>query len=310
MSPEANAMPESMMQPQLTEPRVIPPVRLLYWAIRRELWEYRAIYLAPIAAAGLCLLGFLVSSLTLPYRMRALILLDPAKQRELIHTPHALAAALIMGTGFIVGVFYSLDALYGERRDRSILFWKSLPVSDLITVFSKITVPLVIIPLLTFVITMVTQFIMLLAGSAILAGSGMSAAPLWAQSSFFHFSGMLFYHVMTIHGIWYAPIYAWLLLVSAWAPRAPFVWAFLPPFVIAGVEKVAFNTSNFLNLLSARVTGSGIETIRARGGASGDPMAEIVPAHFFTEPGLWIGLLIAAALLLAAARVRRYRGPV
>lgn len=310
MSTQANAMPESTMQPQVTEPAVIPPVRRVYWAIRRELWEHRAIYIAPIAAAGLSLFGILISGLTLPYRMRAIMLLDPAKQRAALHTPHTLAAALIMGTGFIVGIFYSLDALYGERRDRSILFWKSLPVSDLITVFSKITVPLFIIPLLTFVITIVTQFVMLVVSSAILAGSGMSAAPLWTQSSFFHFSGNLFYHVMTVHGLWYAPIYAWLLLVSAWAPRAPFVWAFLPPFVIGGVEKLAFNTSYFLNFLGNRVTGSGIDTMRAPGGASGDPMAELVPTHFFTEPGLWIGLLVAAALLFAAARVRRYRGPV
>ena len=310
MNDQANAIPESSVQPQAMRPAVISPTWLFYWAIRRELWEHRAIYVAPIAAAGLCLFGFLVSSLTLSYRMRAIMVLDPAKQRAALHTPHALAAALIMGTGFIVGIFYTLDALYGERRDRSILFWKSLPVSDLIIVLLKITVPLFIIPLLTFVVTIATQFTMLVVSSVVVAGSGMSAAPLWTQSSFFHFSVILFYHVMTIHGLWYAPIYAWMLLVSAWAPRAPFVWAFLPPFVIWGVEKVAFNTSYFLNLLEARVTGSGIDTITARGSAAGDPMGELVPAHFFTEPGLWIGLLVAAGLLFAAARVRRYRGPV
>ena len=63
-----------------------------------------------------------------------------------------------MGTTFIVGIFYCLDALYGERRDRSILFWKSLPVSDLTTVLSKASIPLVVLPLLAFAITVVTQF--------------------------------------------------------------------------------------------------------------------------------------------------------
>src|SRR5206468_1032087 len=82
--------------------------------------------------------------------------------------------------------------------------------------------------------------------SAILAGSGVNIGTLWAEASFFHVSLVLLYHLLTVHGVWYAPLYGWLLLVSALAPRAPFIWAFLPPFVICGVEKIAFNTSHFL----------------------------------------------------------------
>src|SRR6266704_6630884 len=108
--------------------------------------------------------------------------LDQAHQ--VLDIPYELAAALIMGTAFIVGIFYSLDALYGERRDRSILFWKSLPVSDLTTVLAKLTVPLFVLPLLSFAITVVTQLIMLLVSSAILLGSGLKIATLWTQVSF------------------------------------------------------------------------------------------------------------------------------
>jgi ABC-2 type transport system permease protein len=138
-----------------------------------------------------------------------------------------------MGTAFIVGIFYSVDALYGERRDRGILFWKSLPVSDLTAVLSKLTVPLVVLPLLSFAITVATQFAMLLLSSVMLLGSGVNIATLWTEASFFHVSLVLLYHLLTVHGLWYAPIYGWLLLVSAWAPRAPLIWAFLPPFVSA-----------------------------------------------------------------------------
>src|SRR5205085_5805305 len=152
-------------------------------------------------------------------------------------------------TAFIVGVFYSLDALYGERRDRSILFWKSLPVSDLTTVLSKLAIPLAILPLLSFVITIATQLIMLLLSIAMLVGSGVNIATLLIQMPFLHVSLVLLYHLVTVHGLWYAPLYGWLLLVSACAPRAPFIWAFLPPFVIWGVEKLAFNTSYFLAML-------------------------------------------------------------
>src|SRR6202040_2666068 len=205
------------------------------------------------AVAGLILFGFLISTIHLPAKMRAALALDPMQQRELMEQPFNFAALLIMGTTLIVAVFYCLDALHGERRDRSILFWKSLPVSDLTTVLSKFAIPLVILPLLSFAIAVVTQFVMLLLSSATLLGSGLSVGTLGARMSFFHMSLMLLYHILTVHGLWYAPIYGWLLLVSAWAPRAPFIWAFLPPFVIWGVEKIAFNTSHFLGMLQYRL---------------------------------------------------------
>ena len=107
-----------------------------------------------------------------------------------------MAAGLIMLTGIVVGVFYCLDALHGERRDRSILFWKSLPVSDLTTVLAKASIPLVILPLLTFAITVATQWLMLLISSAVLLVSGQSVATLWTQLSFLRRSWLLLYHLL------------------------------------------------------------------------------------------------------------------
>jgi ABC-2 type transport system permease protein len=217
-----------------------------------------------------------------------------------------MSAALIMGTALIVGIFYSLDALYGERRDRSILFWKSLPVSDLTTVLSKLAIPLVIIPVLSYAITVVTQFIMLLLSSAMLLGSGANIAAMWTQESFFHSSLDLFYHMLTVHGLWYAPLYGWLFLVSGWAPRAPLIWAVLPPFVICGVEKIAFNTTYFLSLLKVRLMGPPDPEMPR----NADFMSTLIPHHFFDQPGLWGGLAVAAVLLAIAVLMRRYRGPI
>jgi ABC-2 type transport system permease protein len=115
------------------------------------------------------------------------------------------------------------------------------------------------------------------------------------------------YHLVTVHGLWYAPLYAWLLLVSAWAPRAPFMWALLPPFVICGVEKLAFNTSYFLNLLQYRFMGS--RSMQSHDHAQ-DFMASLLPHHFFSNPDLWTGLVVAAVFLFAAVRMRRSRGPI
>ena len=308
MNTQSNAVPESSFQSQGLAPAIVAAIRPLYWSIRRELWENRSIYIAPLAAGAVFLLGFVVNMVTLRRRIHGVWPPDPAQQHHVLATRYELAAALIMGTALIVGIFYSLDALYGERRDRSILFWKSLPVSDLTTVLSKITIPLVILPLLSFAITVATQFIMLLLSSAILAGSGVNIGTLWAEASFFHVSLVLLYHLLTVHGVWYAPLYGWLLLVSALAPRAPFIWAFLPPFVICGVEKIAFNTSHFLALLQYRLLGPG--GAMAPDNHPKDFMATLIPEHFFSTPGLWTGLVVAAVFLFAAVRLRRYRGPI
>ena len=303
MNPQSKAMTGPSIQSQGT----VSATRAVYWSIRRELWENRSIYIGPLVAAVLFSFGFVINMVATRHRIGALPL-DAAQQHDLLAQKYELSAALIMGTAFIVGIFYSLEALYGERRDRSILFWKSLPVSDLIAVLSKLTIPLVILPLLSFAISLATQFIMLLLSSAILAGSGVNIAALWAEVSFFHVSLVLLYHLLTVHGLWYAPLYGWLLLVSAWARRAPFVWAFLPPFVICGVEKIAFNTSHFVALLQDRLLGPGGSM--AAHNHQKDFMTTLIPDRFFSTPGLWIGLVVAAAFLAAAVRLRRCQGPI
>jgi ABC-2 type transport system permease protein len=311
MNTRTNAIPETPLEAQVLAPAEIPEARRLYWALRRELWENRSIYIAPASLAALFLFGFLISTIRLPGKMRAALALDPGRQHELIVQPYLIAAGLMMLTTLVVGVFYCLDALYGERRDRSVLFWKSLPVSDLTTVLSKAITPVVILPLVTFAITVVTQWIMLLVSTAVLLASGLSVTPLWAHASLIQGWLMLLYHLLTVHGLWYAPIYGWLLLVSAWARRAPFLWAGLPLLAIGVVEKIAFNTSHFGRMLANRMMGGG-------GGAedfmmgylSMDPLMHFRPGEFLISPGLWIGLAVAAAFLAAAVRLRRYRDPI
>jgi len=297
MNTQSNAAPESWVQSSGFANSVVAATRPVYWSVRRELWENRSVYIAPLVAAALFLFGFVISTIRIRLHKEALW----SKGQ------YELAPALIMGIALIVGIFYCLDALYSERRDRSILFWKSLPVSDVTAVIAKLAIPILILPLLSFVITVATQFIMLVLSSAIFAGSGVNIAALWTEASFFRVSVVWLYHLLTVHGLWYAPLYGWLLLVSAWAPRAPFIWAFLPPFVIYGVEKIAFNTSYFLNLLQYRLLGpgNGMATEHQQ-----DFTATLIPHHFLSTPGLWTGLAVAAVFLFATVRLRRSHGPI
>jgi ABC-2 type transport system permease protein len=321
MNTHSNAMPDSpsesrtnespMNDSQTISPAVIPASQRMYWTVRRELWEYRSLYVAPLAVAALFLVGFLIGAIHLPSRMRLASTLNPMQQRELIEQPYTFAALLIMATTFIVAVFYSLDALHGERRDRSILFWKSMPVSDLTTVLSKASIPILVLPLITFAIIVATQWIMLLLSTAILLGNGMSVAMLWTSLSVVPMWLMLLYHLVAIHGLWYAPIYGWLLLVSGWARRAAFLWAGLPLLAIGVVEKIAFNTSHFAALLQYRLMGAPDSvSSTVPGDVMMDPLTLATLGNFLTRPGLWFGLAITAAFLAVAIRLRRYQGPI
>jgi ABC-2 type transport system permease protein len=288
-------------------PVVIPASRLLYWSVRRELWENRAIYLAPLAVAALFVVGFLISAIHPPPQMRDAMALDPMRHQELVQQPYTFAAFFLMAISFIVAVFYCLDALYGERRDRSILFWKSLPVSDLITVLAKAIIPVLIVPLVTFAVTLVAQLIMLLLSSAVMLARGQSVVTLWSHLPLFQMSLMLLFHLVAIHGLQFAPIYSWMLLVSGWARRAPLLWAVLPPLAIGVAEKVAFNTHHFASLLGY-LFGGGPEI--TTGKMAMLPLTAHDLGQFLTYPGLWIGLAIAATFLAAAVRLRRYREPI
>src|SRR5207244_4236286 len=186
-----------------------------------------------------------------PERRRNALLLDEAHRRAAIELPYNVVAMVLIATAFIVGFFYCLDALYGERRDRSILFWKSLPVSDITTLLSKAIIPLAILPAVVFTIIFVTQFLMLLLSSAVLAPSGLTSTT-WANFNLLRESVVLLYGLIVI-ALWHAPLYGWALLVSGIARRATFLWAVMPPLVIAVFEKITFNTSYFWSLLKHRL---------------------------------------------------------
>jgi ABC-2 type transport system permease protein len=313
MNTESNAANPGVIEPGYN-PAPISPTRPFFWSVQRELWENHSIYLAPLIAAGVVLFGSLLTAYRLPQLRRNALALEPNRMRAAIETPYDMAAMMIMFTAFIVAVFYCLDALHGERRDRSILFWKSLPVSDFTTVLSKAFIPLVILPLFTFAVIIVTQFMMLLISTVALLPSGL-AGTTWKLLPWFQLSIVLLYAIVTM-ALWHAPVFAWLLLVSGWARRATFLWALLPWLAIAAIEKIAFNTAYFAQMLGRRVGGSFEAAFVVTKYPKGshypivDRLTQLDPLGFLSSPGLWIGLVIAAAFVVAAIRLRRYRGPL
>jgi ABC-2 type transport system permease protein len=317
VTPQANALPTSLPDTALAAAptRRISEASRLFWSIRRELWENRSIYIAPLSVAALIVLGFLYSII----RMPAGILISSTVNNNGVVTqsthgidpviPYTIAAALIMATTILVGIFYCLDALYSERRDRSILFWKSLPISDLTIVLSKAAIPLVLLPLLTWAIAVATQSLMLLINVAVFHARGIDTTALHTGLPLTQNSIMLLYHLVAIHALWYAPIWCWFLLVSAWARRTPLLWATLPPLALGVLEVIAVHSTHVFDFLKYRLHGPEGSDLAAPH-TMGSMAMQISPAHFLATPGLWEGLALAAVFLAAAIQLRRYRNPL
>jgi len=268
--------------------------RQFYWSIRRELWENRYLFLAPLAVAAAILAGYLINAFT--SRVSMLVVGSVG-----IGSPYAMAGGLLICTGCMIGAYYCVDALYGERRDRAILFWKSLPVSDRLTVLSKASIPLIVLPAIVFVIMIATHLALL----ALEAASGGFAR--------LHVLLLVKVWIAVLYGLaaialWHAPIFGWLLLVSAWARRSVLLWVLLPPIAIGILERIVFNTAHFAQFLQYRCLGWFTEAFNQRGPCCvPDPLKILTPARFFASPGLWFGLAAAVIFLAGAARLRRSR---
>jgi ABC-2 type transport system permease protein len=305
MNTQSDELPDS------PAPEVLSPTRPLYWSIRRELWENRSIYMAPVMVASIFLFGFLISCIGLNRRMRGLPGLDALKQHQMVVRPYDTAAFMILLTTFLIGIFYCFDALQSERRDRSILFWKSLPVSDRTTVLSKASIPLVVLPLLALTITVALQMVMMMVSTLVLLGNSPGLLALWTHVKFVQTTLAMIYGLIVI-ALWHAPLYGWLLLVSAWAKRTVLLWVVLPPLVISIFETLVFHTTYFGLLLKYRLIGFFKEAFDAStlGHPSINPLTTLTPGSYLLTPGLWLGLLFAVAFLAAAIRLRRYREPM
>jgi ABC-2 type transport system permease protein len=278
------------------------------WSIRRELWEHRAIVVAPAAIAALAIGAFAWNADMWIAYLRTLPGLDAARQARVSIGPYALVASLVLVTGWLIAIFYALDALHGERRDRSILFWKSMPVSDTTAVVAKAAVALVAIPLVALAIALAAQLVMLLVGSALLAWQGLDATLPWRAPPWLASTVALVYG-LAAHMLWFAPIAGYLLLVSAAAPRMPLAWAVLPIVAAVATERVAFGTSHVATLLGHRLVG-GMAAFGPQ--ARNEPitsLAQLDPLGFLALPGLWLGLAFAAVCLALAIRLRRRREP-
>jgi len=160
--------------------------------IKRELWEHRAIYVMPLVIALLVSLASVTGQVAVSGFdhavdigiLGATNLGENGRSAAITVLMISLSSTFVFAM-WILTIFYSLDALYAERKDRSILFWRSIPSTDFETVLSKLLTALVIIPLVTFAVIAATHVVVLLITSIWLGARGANTWHLiWTAAPF------------------------------------------------------------------------------------------------------------------------------
>lgn len=298
--------------------------------IKREIWEHRSIWITPAAVA------FVVTFIAVAAVIMAAAFgesinpdiekLADATIPEVIRRA-ALAGILLVNTGVFVmamwflTIFYCLDALYAERKDKSILFWRSLPITDAETVVSKLLTAVVAIPVATMAAVIVSHLLNLIIMSVWLGVEG--ANPLrfiWGAVPLLDTWSAVFIFLMAIP-IWLAPLLGWFLFISAWAKRGPFLRAVLPIAILPILEYIIFKSWHLgwaiVNRLSFQLMPIYDVTALASGFDEDDLhslleqdislVSLLDVSGFLTSVEVWTGILVCGLFVTAAIYVRRYR---
>lgn len=226
----------------------------------------------------------------------------------------------------IVGFFYCLGALYDDRKDKSILFWKSMPVSDSATVLSKVVSIVLVAPFLFWAVTVASNFIVMVLVTIFAWISDVNAwSALWAHSSFFK---VAWYQLAATYlaMLWAVPFIGYLLLVSSWTKKVPFLVATVPPVLVVIAEGMILDSHYVAKFLGQKFYGvfqaltAPFEDITKQYAQTNQSLAELmediplfrdsgIMSHLeqLTAPEFWLGIVLGVIMIGAAIYIRRFR---
>lgn len=298
--------------------------------MRRELWEHRSIWITPAAVATITTL--LAVAIVIAVSAFGEILNPDIEKIADATVPEsvrrvALAVYLLGNTiVFLIAmwfltIFYCLDALYAERMDKSILFWRSLPITDAETVVSKLLTVFIAIPLATIAAVIISHLLNLIIISIWLAAEGANPMRfIWGAAPLFD-TWVAVSTILIALPIWMAPLLGWFLFISAWAKRGPFLRAVLPIAILPILEYIVFRSWTLGEAILARlsiVTMPIFDSVKKSGFDEGDLRSMLSEnlslvswldyGKFLTSIEVWAGLIVCGLFVTAAIYVRRYRG--
>ena len=295
--------------------------------LQRELWEHRSIYIAPLVVALLLTLIALTGQVSIDgMHLVDLGIVGATNMPE--NARAAVLSGMMIGLSstfvfamWVLTIFYALDSLYTERKDRSILFWRSIPSTDFETVLSKLLTAMLVIPLITFAMIIVTHLVVLLITSVWVGARGGSGLQLiWASVPFVDNWTATLVFLLALP-LWLSPFIGWFLFVSAFTKRSPFLAAFLPIVILPMIEKMLFDSAVFAEAIFVRSIKMPLfldlgtmerlfhegEDFAAFADAELSLLGLMDLGGFLTNPGLWLGLIVCGLFTAAAIYVRRYR---
>lgn len=322
----------------------ISPTSRFVWLVKREFWEYRGSFLwTPLIIAAVMLAFMLMGLITAEFTARQHgFTLNGIHIDQLTSHLDADAMAKFQGaldvgvltmtlpiriTLFFVVFFYALGTLHNDRADRSVLFWKSLPLSDMQTVLAKVAAALLVAPALALVgmIALQLGFLLLLTVYAGLHGVNVLTL-VWSPTHLIALWLKLLV-LIPVNALWALPCLGWLLLCSAYARSKPFLWAVMLP-IIAGVLVSWMQLMNVFDLRSgwfwSHIVGRillslvpeswiDMSTLRSLEHIDnpGDAISNLlsVGSMFdrFATPNFLIGVAAGVAMIAAAIWLRRSR---
>ncbi|WP_402720842.1 hypothetical protein [Janthinobacterium rivuli] len=328
----------------------ISPVNKMQWLLRRELWEHKGMLVWTPALIGVVMtvLGSLMAIGTIAKtKMRTALIVNGEeiswstvfntrsfgpRRTEIIdavaNNYTYAAAPLFLALGFLV-FFYCLSALHDDRRDRSVLFWKSLPISDAQTVLSKAAVALLVAPLIVTAAASLTSLALILVLSGVLAANGIHVFAELLATPGLYLGPLRVFGLLPVYCLWALPTVGWLLMVSSWARSKVFLWAVGVPLLLliltvwagkltqteSGVEWIQMNVIG--RALLGTLPGSWYlfePELLPRMHALAEGSSHMTRIDVFSNswsslalPAVWLGAAAGAALIYAAIRLRRWR---
>jgi len=295
--------------------------------VRRELWEHRSLYVVPAVLGLVLVMGAVTGQVTISgfgthvdMALLGATNIGANERGAGLSLLLAAFAGLFVIAMWILTMFYSLDSLYAERKDKSILFWRSMPVTDAETVVSKLLTALVVIPIVTLAFIAVTELLVLLVTSIWVGMRGADAWHLiWAAVPLVDNWSATLVVVLAV-SLWLAPFVGWFLLVSAYTKRSPLLMAVLPIILLPMLERIIFGSALLSEAIYSRTSSipifkgyDGFELFdnhslleAAKEGISLVSLLDI--GKFLSSSGLWVGLVVCGLFTTAAMYVRRFRG--
>lgn len=322
------------------------PMNTFSWLVKREYWEYRGAFLwtpAIISLVFLSIMLLVLVSAEFLARQNGIeingIHLDQLRRQlgsdEIEKMNSAMDVGMLtLGIPIVIGLFfvvfsYCVGALYNDRRDRSALFWKSLPISDTGTVLSKVVAAALLAPILATLALVALQLAFLVMMSLYSLLHGINPFPLlWSPTHLVSLWAKLLIAI-PVNALWALPTIGWLLLCSSFARSKPFLWAVLVP-VLAGALVSYLGVMHFVassngwfwrnivgRMLLSIIPGGWMDTTTmSHGFARADvegPAAIIGSLSFdaigqaVASPNFLIGIVAGAAMIAGAIYFRRQR---